>query len=316
MVLMETQHISVMLQECLSALKIKPSGIYVDGTLGGGGHSGQIGKMLSSEGHLIGIDRDQTAIERAKEHLNKLNLSCQASIVRDHFSNLRNILTNLEISEVDGFLFDLGVSSFQLDEADRGFSYMQDGPLDMRMDQRETLTAKEIVNTYSEEELTWVIREYGEEKWAKRIAQFIVTERLKSPIESSGHLVEIIKWAIPAKARKDGPHPAKRTFQAIRMEVNQELQQIERTIEYATEMLKPGGRICVISFHSLEDRLIKNTFKRLSLTCVCPPEFPECRCNQVPSLKIITRKPLIPSVDELEQNPRSRSAKMRVAEKV
>lgn len=313
---MESQHVSVLLQECVDALAIKKSGIYVDGTLGGGGHAGQVGRQLSMEGHLIGIDRDQIAVDRAKKHLDTLDLKCRVTIVRDHFSNLRNILTNLGISSVDGLLFDLGVSSYQLDEADRGFSYMQEGPLDMRMDQRETMTARDVVNTYSAEELTWLIREYGEEKWAKRIASFIAEARMIEPIESSGRLVEIIKNAIPAKARKDGPHPAKRTFQAIRMEVNQELQQVERTLESASELLKPGGRICVISFHSLEDRLVKNTFKRLSISCVCPPEFPECRCNQVPILKIVTRKPLTPGVEELEHNPRSRSAKLRVAERI
>ena len=313
---METQHVSVMLQECLDALAIKPSGIYVDGTLGGAGHSGEIGRRLSSLGRLIGIDRDEVAIQRAQTRLNQMNLSCNVSIVRDHFSNLRNILLDLQVDHIDGLLLDLGVSSFQLDEAERGFSYMQDGPLDMRMDQRETLTAKEIVNTYSEEELTWLIREYGEEKWAKRVASFIVQARQQETIESSSRLVEIIKQAIPAKARKEGPHPAKRTFQAIRMEVNQELQQVDRTLETAAKLLSPGGRIAVISFHSLEDRLVKNTFKRLSISCVCPPEFPECRCQQVPILKLVTRKPLLPSADEVDQNPRSRSAKLRVAERI
>lgn len=313
---METQHVSVMLQECLDALAIKPSGIYVDGTLGGAGHSGEIGRRLSSLGSLIGIDRDEVAIQRAQTRLNQMNLSCNVSIVRDHFSNLRNILLDLQVDHIDGLLLDLGVSSFQLDEAERGFSYMQDGPLDMRMDQRETLTAKEIVNTYSEEELTWLIREYGEEKWAKRVASFIVQARQQETIESSSRLVEIIKQAIPAKARKEGPHPAKRTFQAIRMEVNQELQQVDRTLETAAKLLSPGGRIAVISFHSLEDRLVKNTFKRLSISCVCPPEFPECRCQQVPILKLVTRKPLLPSADEVDQNPRSRSAKLRVAERI
>ncbi|MEN1759533.1 16S rRNA (cytosine(1402)-N(4))-methyltransferase RsmH [Anoxynatronum sibiricum] len=313
---METQHVSVMLQECLESLAIKPSGVYVDGTLGGAGHSGEIGRRLSASGRLIGIDRDEVAIQRAQTHLNTMNLQCGVTIVRDHFSNLRNILHNLQIEHIDGFLLDLGVSSFQLDEAERGFSYMQDGPLDMRMDQRETLTAKEIVNTYSEEELAWLIREYGEEKWAKRIAVFIVKARQLEPVESSSRLVEIIKQAIPAKARKEGPHPAKRTFQAIRMEVNQELQQVDRTLETAAKSLSPGGRIAVISFHSLEDRLVKNTFKRLSVTCVCPPEFPECRCQHVPLIKLVTRKPLLPTHEEVEHNPRSRSAKLRVAERI
>ena len=313
---MKTEHVSVMLNECLISLNIRPEGVYVDGTLGGAGHAGEIGRRLSSKGHLIGIDRDIIAIQRASEQLESMQLKCRVTIARDHFSNLRNILTNLSISKVDGILFDLGVSSYQLDEAARGFSYMQDGPLDMRMDQRETLTAKEIVNSYSEDELSWLIREYGEEKWAKRIALYIVKAREIEPIESSGRLVEIIKQAIPAKARQHGPHPAKRTFQAIRIEVNQELQQIERMLEVAVEILSPGGRVCVISFHSLEDRLVKNAFKRLSQSCICPPEFPECKCTQQPLIKIITRKPLLPKEEEVEANPRSRSAKLRVIEKL
>lgn len=313
---MQGKHVSVLLEECIEYLKIDPAGTYIDGTLGGGGHAGYIGLQLTQQGHLIGIDRDEIAISRASAHLHNLELKCKTSLVRQHFSNLRNILINIGVRSANGVLFDLGVSSFQLDEAERGFSYMQEGPLDMRMDQRETLTAKEIVNTYSEDELTWVIRTYGEEKWAKRIASFIARERAAAPIESSTRLVEIIKNAIPSKARKEGPHPAKRTFQALRMEVNQELQQIERMLEVASEVLVPGGRICVISFHSLEDRLIKNTFKKLSLTCVCPLEFPECRCQHQPLLKMITRKPITPTKEEIEVNPRSRSAKLRVAERI
>lgn len=313
---MVSQHISVLLRECIDNLNIDPSGTYIDGTLGGGGHAGHIGKRLNSEGHLIGIDRDEIAITRANLHLVGLGLQCKVSLVRSHFSNLQNILTDLKVDKVNGILFDLGVSSYQLDEAERGFSYMQDGPLDMRMDRRETLSAKDVVNTYSEEELTWLIRTYGEEKWAKRIASFIAKERSGAPIESSGRLVEIIKNAIPAKARKEGPHPAKRTFQAIRIEVNQELQQIERMLEIAVDYLLPKGRICVISFHSLEDRLVKNAFKKMNISCICPPEFPECRCDHEPSLKLVTRKPIIPTDQEIENNPRARSAKLRVAEKI
>jgi len=313
---MESQHISVLLQECIDNLSIDPSGTYIDGTLGGGGHAGHIGSLLNTHGHLIGIDRDEIAITRAGQHLESIGLACRVSLVRNHFSNLQNILTDLKVDQVNGILFDLGVSSYQLDEAERGFSYMQDGPLDMRMDRRETLTAKDVVNTYSEQELTWLIKTYGEEKWAKRIAAFIAKERSENPIESSARLVEIIKNAIPAKARKEGPHPAKRTFQAIRIEVNQELQQIERMLETAAEFLLPEGRICVISFHSLEDRLVKNAFRRMSLSCICPTEFPECRCDHTPLLKLVTRKPIIPTDKEIEENPRSRSAKLRVAEKV
>ncbi len=313
---MVSQHISVLLRESIDNLNIDPSGTYIDGTLGGGGHAGHIGKRLNSQGHLIGIDRDEIAITRANQHLVELGLQCKVTLIRSHFSNLQNILTDLMIDKVNGILFDLGVSSYQLDEAERGFSYMQDGPLDMRMDRRETFSAKDVVNTYSEEELTWLIRTYGEEKWAKRIASFIAKERTETPIESSGRLVEIIKNAIPAKARKDGPHPAKRTFQAIRIEVNQELQQIERMLEIAVDFLLPKGRICVISFHSLEDRLVKNAFKKMSISCICPPEFPECRCDHEPSLKLVTRKPIIPTDQEIENNPRARSAKLRVAERI
>ena len=313
---MEGLHVSVMLQECLEHLAIKPDGIYVDCTLGGAGHAGQIALKLSPKGRLIGIDRDTIALEKAKKHLEKLDLGCDVSLVHDHFSNLRNILAKLEVRKIDGIIFDLGVSSFQLDEAERGFSYMQDGPLDMRMDIRDSLSAYEVVNHYSAEELTRLIREYGEENWAKRIAEFIVSERAIKPIETSAQLVEIIKKAIPAKARKDGPHPAKRTFQAIRMEVNQELQQVENTLESAAEMLNPGGRICVISFHSLEDRLVKNTFRQLSQSCICPKEFPECRCDHEAMLRIVTRKPILPQPFEVEENPRSRSAKLRAAERL
>ena len=313
---MESQHISVLLQECIDNLNINPSGIYIDGTLGGGGHAGHIARQLNTEGHLIGIDRDEVAIDRASHHLKNLELKCKVTLVRNHFSNLQKILTDIGIAQVNGVLFDLGVSSYQLDEAERGFSYMQEGPLDMRMDRRETLTASDVVNTYSEEELTWLIRTYGEEKWAKRIAAFIVKGRVEAPIESSGRLVEIIKNAIPAKARKEGPHPAKRTFQAIRMEVNQELQQIERMLEIAADVLMPKGRICVISFHSLEDRLVKNAFRKMSMSCICPPEFPECRCDHTPILKVVTRKPIIPTEREIDENPRARSAKLRVAEKI
>lgn len=316
MMVVNRHHESVLLSECLEYLNVSPSCVYVDGTLGGGGHTGEIAKKLSREGVVIGIDRDDTAIYEAKKHLDQLSLSCRYELVREEFSNLNEVLRNLSIPLVDGILLDLGVSSFQLDESERGFSYMQDAPLDMRMDKRQLLTAKDIVNDYSEEELYRIIKEYGEEKWAKRIASFITHKRKAKPIEDSFELVETIKNAIPAKARREGPHPAKRTFQAIRMEVNQELQQIEKTLGIAVKHLKPGGRLCVISFHSLEDRLVKQSFKEFQNDCVCPDEFPECRCEEESLIKIITRKPIIPGKSELEGNPRSRSAKLRVAERL
>lgn len=309
-------HESVLLSECLEYLNIKSSGTYVDGTLGGGGHTSEIAIRLSDNGIIVGIDRDITAIRNAKERLDRMNLACRYEVVHDEFVNIHNILEKLSIELVDGILLDLGVSSFQLDEGDRGFSYMQDAPLDMRMDQRQTITAKEVINEYSEESLNQIIRDYGEEKWAKRIASFIAARRNQKPIETSFELVSIIKDAIPAKARREGPHPAKRTFQAIRMEVNQELQQIEQVLEIAVKHLKPGGRLCVISFHSLEDRLIKNAYKKLQQDCICPPQFPECQCEEQSLIRIITRKPVIPAAEEVERNPRSRSAKLRVAERL
>ncbi len=312
----DRHHESVLLSECLEYLNITPSGVYVDGTLGGGGHTGEIAKRLNQEGMVIGIDRDDTAIREARKHLDQLELNCRYELVHDEFANLHEVLNSLSVQLVEGVLLDLGVSSFQLDEGERGFSYMQDAPLDMRMDQRQLMTAKDLVNEYSEEDLHRIIKEYGEEKWAKRIASFIVQKRSKKSIEDSFELVEVIKNAIPAKARREGPHPAKRTFQAIRMEVNQELQQIEKTLEVAVNHLKPGGRLCVISFHSLEDRLVKNSFKEFQKDCVCPSEFPECRCQQQSLIKIITRKPVVPKENELERNPRARSAKLRVAERL
>ncbi|MDI9475269.1 MAG: 16S rRNA (cytosine(1402)-N(4))-methyltransferase RsmH [Natronincolaceae bacterium] len=311
---MEFGHVPVLLEECIENLNIKKDGIYIDGTLGGAGHSGEIIKHLNENGLLIGIDRDENAIKEATKVLADVN--GKVKLIKDNFSNLKNILEDLEIEKFDGLLLDLGVSSYQLDEAGRGFSYMHDAPLDMRMDCSDSLTAKDIVNNYSARDLEGIIKDYGEERWAKRIAQFIVKFREGGEIVTTHQLVDIIKKAIPKGARLDGPHPAKRTFQAIRIEVNNELDVIEGTIEAAVEKLNTGGRICIITFHSLEDRIVKNTFRTLANPCVCPKEFPICQCNKKPTIKIITRKPIAPTEKELEINPRSRSAKLRVAEKI
>lgn len=309
---MSFNHVSVLLKECITGLNIRPDGTYVDGTLGGGGHSFHILQRLE-EGRLIGIDQDTDALNAAT---NRLKIYGDKFIpVHSNFSELKNVLAELEIKKIDGLLLDLGVSSFQLDEAERGFSYMNDGKLDMRMNQSDAFTAYEVVNQYSERKLTEIISEYGEENWANRIAKFIVESRSVKPIETTFELVEIIKNAIPAAARKDGPHPAKRTFQAIRIEVNNELRIIEQTIEDAVKVMNKGGRIAIITFHSLEDRIVKNAYKKLAQGCTCPPEFPVCVCGGKPKVKIITRKPILPSDDEVEGNPRARSAKLRVAEK-
>ena len=311
---MNFQHISVLLNECIDNLNIKPDGVYIDGTLGGAGHSYEIVKRLNHNGTLIGIDQDENALKATSEKLK--DSQCNIKLVHDNFKNLEIVLNDLGIDEIDGLLLDLGVSSHQLDEAQRGFSYMQDGPLDMRMNREQDFTAKDVVNKYSQVELYRIIWEYGEEKWAKRIAEFIVEHRQEKEIQTTYELVDIIKKAIPKGARKDGPHPAKRTFQAIRIEVNSELSIIDKTIKTATKFLRPGGRICIITFHSLEDRIVKNTYRYLQNPCECPKEFPVCQCNKVRQLKIITRKPILPSKEELEVNHRSRSAKLRVAEKV
>lgn len=310
---MEFKHVSVLRDEVIKGLNIKEDGIYVDGTLGGAGHSIEIVKRLKN-GRLIGIDQDENAIRKAKEVLK--DYSDKVTIVHDNFENIKNIIKNLGVGKVDGVLLDLGVSSHQLDESERGFSYMQDAPLDMRMNRDNDFSAWDVVNHYSEEELHRVIKEYGEENWAKRIAKFIVEERNIKLIDTTLELVEIIKKAIPKGARKDGPHPAKRTFQAIRIEVNRELEIIKETIIDTTSQLAKGGRICIITFHSLEDRIVKETYKELYKDCVCPKEFPICKCDKVRELKIITRKPILPSKEELEENPRSRSAKLRVGEKL
>ena len=310
---MDFNHVSVLLNETLDGLAIKPDGTYVDCTLGGGGHSHAIGERLSTEGMIVGLDQDVAALEAASKRLE--DLSCQVKVIKTNFSNLKQALQEAGIHEVDGFVFDLGVSSHQLDTAERGFSYMQDGPLDMRMNQSGALTAETIVNTYSSEELYRIIWDYGEERWAKRIVQFILEAREEEPITSTSQLVDIIKRAIPAKARQEGPHPAKRTFQALRIEVNQELQILHDAFVDAVFMLKPKGRIAVITFHSLEDRITKQTFKELAQGCTCPPSLPMCVCHHVPTVKA-KNKAIEPSQREVEENPRARSAKLRVAVKL
>lgn len=311
---MNFHHVSVLLEECLEGLAIKPQGIYVDGTLGGAGHSKAICKKLEVNGRLIGVDQDINAINAARDNLNVY--AENVILTHANFSDIKYILQEQKIEQVDGILLDLGVSSHQLDEGERGFSYMQDGPLDMRMDHRQTRSAKEVVNTYSEQQLADIIRRYGEENWAKRIAQFIIEERKHKTIDTTYELVDIIKKAVPKGARKDGPHPAKRTFQALRIEVNRELEILTKTIEDAISVLKSGGRLCIITFHSLEDRIVKCTYKDLENPCSCPPAFPICVCNKKASVKVITRKPILPSDEEIERNPRARSAKLRVVEKL
>lgn len=310
---MEFKHVSVLLNECIEALNIKGNGIYVDCTLGGAGHSSEIVKNLSKKGRLIGIDQDTDALKAAKERLKDYG---NVTFVHNNFYNIKEIIENLNIEAVDGILMDLGVSSYQLDTGERGFSYMKDGLLDMRMNRDDYLSAHDVVNNYSEEELYKVIKEYGEEKFAKRIANFIVKAREKEEIKTTFELVDIIKAAIPAKARREGPHPAKRTFQAIRIEVNGELRILDKAIRDGVEKLNKGGRMAIITFHSLEDRIVKTVYKDLQNPCTCPKEFPICTCGKKPTVKLITRKPIDPSKEEVEMNPRSRSAKLRVLEKL
>lgn len=311
---MEFKHLPVLLNESVEGLKINPQGIYVDCTLGGAGHSLAILQQLEPTGKLIGIDQDPAAIANAAEKLQ--GFAGQFHAVKSNFYQLKQVLQELEIDLVDGFLFDLGVSSYQLDTPERGFSYMHDAALDMRMGPDQPTNARELVNGLAEAELAAIIRKYGEERWAKRIASFIVKERKNKPINTTGELVTVIKAAIPAGARREGPHPAKRTFQALRIAVNNELGILENSIKDAASVLKPGGRISVITFHSLEDRIIKETFKELAKPCTCPPAFPVCVCGKKPQIKIITRKPIEPSGEELTANPRARSAKLRIAEKL
>ena len=308
---MDFAHVSVLLKECIDWLVTDPDGIYVDCTLGGAGHSAEIVFRLSDKGRLVGIDQDEDALAAASERLK--HTRCSVDIVKSNFKDLTDVLHRLEIQEVTGILFDLGVSSYQLDTPERGFSYMHEGPLDMRMNRDAALTADTVVNTYSEAELAGLIWRYGEERWAKRIAQFIVAERQKKPLHTTGELVEIIKKAIPKGARKDGPHPAKRTFQALRIEVNDELNILDRVVEDAVRALKPEGRIGIITFQSLEDRIVKQKLAQLAKGCICPPHMP-CVCGRKP----LIRKPgsLVPDEGEIEANPRARSARLRFAEKI
>ncbi|QRN86441.1 16S rRNA (cytosine(1402)-N(4))-methyltransferase RsmH [Clostridia bacterium] len=307
------QHTTVLLQETVDMLNVKKGGIYVDCTLGGGGHSTLILEKLNGSGRLIGLDQDQTAIENANKRFIK-NPNFLA--VRSNFRDLDDVLEKLEIDKVDGFLFDLGVSSPQLDQGERGFSYHLEAPLDMRMDQRQTLNAANIVNSYSAEKLTNIIFRYGEERWAKRIAEFIVQERQIKPIQTTTDLVRVIKMAIPKKVRQEGGHPARKTFQALRISVNDELGSLEAALEKTVDYLAPHGRLSIITFHSLEDRLIKDFFKQQAKGCTCPPDFPICVCGNKPKLSIVNRKPIVPSEKELLDNRRARSAKLRGAERI
>lgn len=310
---MEFQHISVLLNETIESLDIKPDGVYVDGTLGGGGHSLEICKRLGTHGRLIGIDQDMDAIKAAGERLR--DYSDKVTIVHSNYQDMDSVLRELGISGVDGIVLDLGVSSYQLDNAERGFTYREDTPLDMRMDQTQSMTARDIVNEYSEQELFRVIRDYGEDSFAKNIAKHIVRARADKPIETTGELNEIIRAAIPAKVRQNGGHPSKKTFQAIRIELNRELEVLEQSLDKMIELLNPKGRLAVITFHSLEDRIVKNIFRKNMNPCICPPEFPVCTCGRVPTGRVITRKPILPDEDEIQNNKRAKSSKLRVFEK-
>lgn len=313
---MEFSHKSVLLDECIDGLNIKSDGIYIDGTLGGGGHSSEILKKLNVKGTLIGIDQDQEAIKVAGKRLSDIESKAKLILVNTNFEDIKEVCIDNYITGVDGILLDLGVSSFQLDESSRGFSYQHNAELDMRMDTRNDFSAVNVVNEYTESELTKVIRDYGEENWASRIAKFIVEARKVKSIDTTFELVEIIKAAIPSAARRDGPHPAKRTFQAIRIEVNGELRILKQAVEDCFEVLNRNGRLCVITFHSLEDRIVKDVISNLSKSCTCPKEIPICICGGKAKAKKISKKPIIASEKELLENPRARSAKLRIAEKL
>ena len=311
---MTFEHKSVLLEETVNGLNIKPDGIYVDGTLGGGGHAWEVCSRLNDKGSFIGIDQDAAAIEAAGARLR--DFGERVTIVRSNYCDMKSQLQKLGIEKVDGIVLDLGVSSYQLDTAERGFSYRVDVPLDMRMDRRQSMTARDIVNDYSEMDLFRIIRDYGEDKFAKNIAKHIVLERANGPIETTGQLTEIIRQSIPMKFQKNAGHPAKRTFQAIRIELNRELEVLRDSLDTMIDMLNPGGRICIITFHSLEDRIVKSIFRKNENPCECPPSFPVCVCGKVSQGKVVTRKPILPSAEELEVNSRSKSAKLRVFMKV
>ena len=311
---MEFSHVPVLYDSVMEGLNIRPGCIYADGTLGGAGHSSGICERLNGNGTLIGIDRDTDALRAAEKRLEPY--SCTKHFVHSNYSDIKLVLSELGINALDGALLDLGVSSFQLDNPERGFSYMHDAPLDMRMNADDSLTAETVVNEYSEEELARIIKEYGEERWAVRIAQFIAKERKQKRITTTYELVGIIKAAMPAAARRDGPHPAKRTFQAIRIEVNDELGHLTRAVNDFTDVLAPGGRLAIISFHSLEDRIVKEAFQQRLNPCTCPPDLPVCVCGKKPEIKKVTHKPSVADTKELELNPRSRSAKLRIIEKL
>lgn len=307
------EHRSVLLNETIDGLHIRPDGIYVDGTLGGGGHSYEVCRRLGDKGSIIGIDQDAAAIEAAGIRLK--DFGEKVTIIRGNYRDMKSKLHELGIDKVDGIILDLGVSSYQLDTAERGFSYRTDAPLDMRMDTRQRITARDIVNDYGEEELYRVIRDYGEDKFARNIARHIVTERGKHPIGTTGELTEIVRRAIPMKYQKKSGHPAKRTFQAIRIELNRELEVLKDSLDDMIELLNPGGRLCIITFHSLEDRIVKSAFKKNENPCTCPPDFPVCVCGKVSKGSIVTRKPILPGEDEMESNSRSKSAKLRIFER-
>lgn len=307
------EHKSVLLEETIESLNIKPDGIYVDGTLGGGGHAFHVCERLGENGRLIGIDQDEAAIEAAGKRLSPFK--DKVTIVRSNYENIRSVLEGLGIEKADGICLDLGVSSYQLDTPERGFTYREDVPLDMRMDQRQEKTAADIVNTYSESELYRMIRDYGEDKFAKNIAKHIVRAREAKPIETTGELTEIIKAAIPMKMRVTGGHPAKQTFQAIRIELNRELEVLNQSIDTMIELLKPGGRLCIITFHSLEDRIVKTKFRNNENPCICPPDFPVCVCGRASRGRVVTRKPIVPTEEEIEENSRAKSSKLRVFER-
>lgn len=311
---MEFAHVSVLLAETIEQLNIRPGGIYVDGTLGGGGHSYEVCKRLSGQGRLIGFDQDADAIKAAGERLREYKE--RVTIIRSNYCNMRPELKKLGVDRVDGILLDLGVSSYQLDTVERGFTYREDAPLDMRMDQRQPRTARDIVNGYTEQDLYRVIRDYGEDKFAKNIARHIAAAREKKPIETTGELTEIIKAAVPAKIRMTGGHPAKKTFQALRIELNGELEVLKNSLDDMIDLLNPGGRICVITFHSLEDRIVKTIFKTNENPCTCPSNFPVCVCGNKPKGRLAVKKPIVPGEEELIQNKRSKSSKLRVFERI